>query len=125
MVAVLSAFEEYREVVGYYPSADEISDALSIVERRPDADRATLVAWDDAIQTIIRGALQISASRLARQNTQEAAGQSELTTGVQYLEGANAGLRAEHLPSKEATREALKKLKATANKTKRKPPPRH
>lgn len=86
--AVIESMIEYREVVGHFPSSEEVASALDI-ERDPEwMARASAETrhFDDAQQTVIHGALQIAASRLLGQNTQEAAGRHELFGGVAELE---------------------------------------
>jgi hypothetical protein len=55
--------------------------------RAEDRDR------DDAEERIIRGVLQVVASRLVHQRTQEAAGDSEMYDGIRSLENLRAEAR--------------------------------
>jgi hypothetical protein len=87
---VLDAFEAYREVVGHYPPSDEIQNAVSI--RFHDHDReSSEIDW--AISQIVQGSLQIAASRIVGQSTQEAAGERETLEGVNALERARQARR--------------------------------
>ncbi|MXO63424.1 hypothetical protein [Qipengyuania oceanensis] len=77
--AVIDVFENYKSVVGYYPSSGEIQEALSIDQEH----------WDEftlAQATIVAGSLQIAASELAHQPTQVARGSRELFEGIQHIE---------------------------------------
>jgi hypothetical protein len=85
-VAVIEAFQKYREKVGYLPSSWEMDQALSIHQ---DDEKAIYdEAWEreDAVETMVCGALQIAASRLVDQRTQEHRGRSELMDGFYALE---------------------------------------
>lgn len=83
MAAVLTACEEYREAVGSYPSSDEISGPINV---RYPADGRRRDAFDGAAAEMVQGALQMAASQIIGQSTQEAAGRSELFDGVRRLE---------------------------------------
>ena len=94
-VEVISAFEEYREVVGIYPSSEEIQSALEF------GDRYRGEVTDDhtyAVSGIVEGGLQVAASTLLHQLTQVSAGESQLYDGVNALEQA-----------REASRRAMRK----------------
>jgi hypothetical protein len=70
-------------------------DALSrFLDTAPDFDASK---WHHAQQRIIRGALQITASRLLGQSTQERNGQNELHDGIGDLERARAARQARAL----------------------------
>lgn len=89
MIKVVHAMFEYRDVVGHVPQADALRGALDInasdvlLENISDDEAEKL----DAKQEIIRGALQIAASRLLGQSTQESTGSNELIAGVKELRG--------------------------------------
>jgi hypothetical protein len=103
MSEVLQIFQKYHDTVGHWPSSDLISKALKVPSssqelyqrvgsgelREDDFNRWSgdgTIQRMDAIHTICRGAAQILASKLVRQNTQEAAGEHELYQGFQALE---------------------------------------
>ncbi|HZG10171.1 MAG TPA: hypothetical protein VEZ70_14440 [Allosphingosinicella sp.] len=98
---VLRAFQDYRAVVGHYPSSDEIAALLDI---KPDPARYE-GASDDyisqgfAMQQVMRGGLQLAASTLLDQSTQKAAARSEILDGVDAFERAFERLRGEVKPS--------------------------
>jgi hypothetical protein len=86
--ALIESMAEYHGMVGRFPSSEEVASALNI-ERDPEwMARASTKdrLFDDAKQTVIHGALQIAASRLLGQNTQEAAGRQEFFSGFTDLE---------------------------------------
>ena len=85
-VAVLESFEEYRSIVGHYPSDYEIREALLVREEPPSGPRDREIRWSYAIEDIIAGSLQMAASRLAGQPTQERAGESEMFKGFYEIE---------------------------------------
>lgn len=92
--AIVRLFERYREITGVYPSASEVACMLQ-VER--DDDRFRGCDNDDltmmfAQREMVRGALQIAASELLGQRTQEARGEDELFQGLQRHEKARGNL---------------------------------
>lgn len=83
MVEVLDALQAYKEVVGYYPSSQEIGDTINIRDLnngRPFDDMSL------AVDVVVQGALQKAASQLVGQSTQEAAGKSEMFVGIREIE---------------------------------------
>lgn len=79
---IVEVFEAYHDAFGSWPSSDWASSVLDVgeeidFERFPDE-----VDRHYAEERIIRGSLQIAASRLLRQRTQEAAGDTELHRGL-------------------------------------------
>ncbi len=85
-VEVIEAYKRYHEFVERWPADHEITRALSL----PDLFDSDLE--DDefdharAIQRIVRGALQMTASEILAQRLQFAAGQEELYAGVFEIE---------------------------------------
>lgn len=95
--ALIDAFEGYRAVCGPYPSSCDISAALAItlsggMQARHEPETLRSI-W--AQETMVAGALQIVASKLLDEPSQEAAGRSELYRGVSDLEEARAASHAE------------------------------
>jgi hypothetical protein len=88
VAGVLNAFEEYRAAVGHWPPSDVLANMLDL--RRDYDDLVGLgehnLNWTFAIQTVMRGSLQFAASELLGQNTQRAAGRSEMIEGVREVE---------------------------------------
>jgi hypothetical protein len=92
---VIQALIGYRDVVGTYPTSFELSEALLV---RRELPVGTEWASDrrrehNAIECMVRGALQIAASRLAGQRTHESRGESELRNGFYALEALRAEWR--------------------------------
>ena len=86
-VAFLNAIENYKEVTGSSPDPDLLAKILSI-ERDPailrqigDDERLR----DSLQRDIVRGSLQIAASRLIRQVVQEQSGDTELMQAINFL----------------------------------------
>lgn len=76
MAKVLERLRDYHDAAGYLPSAHELTEILSIRYARQHRD-----GWTDGVDEIVQGALQIAASQLIGQSTQESAGESELMKG--------------------------------------------
>lgn len=93
----IRALVKYREVCGDLTVMDQLPAMLSIRNERLDRAELTGAEAEEryGVEEIIRGALQITASRLVGQNTQERAGESELHSGSRRLEDALAELRRE------------------------------
>ncbi len=95
MAKVIERAEDYRSVVGYYPSDYEISEILSVrywdLPHEDDMSRA--------VGKIVQGALQSAASTLVNQSTQQAAGDSEIFEGIRWVEEVRAADRARHTES--------------------------
>ena len=82
MADVLDKIEAYREDVGHYPSDYELSSLIS----RRHHERTHGDRWADGVDQMVEGALQIAASTLVHQGTQERAGHSELIRGLSVIE---------------------------------------
>jgi hypothetical protein len=85
---LIEALDAYRDAVGKFPASKALDAALDI--ETPDeqldqmGDDQEMVVT--AQQAIIRGALQIAASRLLGQPTQEAVRYSEMLDGAREME---------------------------------------
>ncbi len=108
-VSVIKAFQQYRDTVGQWPSSWEIDQALSISRER-HGQQTYDEAWqrEQARDTVIRGALQVSASRLVGQNTQEQRGRSEMMDGLRELEQIREETRKRAAEEEKARRLSLK-----------------
>ena len=97
--AFINAVVAYHDAAGTALPPDDIASALDIMRDDPGM-RSRLSGHDydrmDAERIIVRGALQIAASRLLEQRTQEAAGKHELYDGVRWMEKLRDTLRKEH-----------------------------
>jgi hypothetical protein len=106
------AIQEYRAAFGIWPW-DEFARVLN-----PTDDRTTRQDWSaedrwraDAEDLIIRGVLQVVASRLVDQKTQEAAGNSEMNMGLremQEIRDANRKAHAKQMKDDRFGRAAVK-----------------
>jgi hypothetical protein len=83
---VTKALVEYQALTGMFPSADRIHEILSVGERYTSRDGMEQ-DFLDGTEEVIRGALQMAASRLLQQKTQVEAGKSEMMRGVIAIEG--------------------------------------
>lgn len=89
------AMRAYYDVAGHFPSDGDLTAALNTEEEiRPDlpdhvADRLL------GVDLVIRGALQIAASRLLSQKLQVGAGESEMLAGMREIERARDRARKE------------------------------
>jgi hypothetical protein len=116
-VAVIEAFKRYHEKVGHWPATWEIDQALSI--RRDDTNATYDEAWEreHACETVIRGALQVTASRLVGQNTQEERGRSEMMDGVNTVERIREEARKRRAETERAQRLASRPKPAARKKS--------
>lgn len=81
-IAFAEACEAYREAVGHYPASEGLGAALHVREiLEPGKWGEQEHEFAEAREAMIRGGLQIAASRLLGQPTQERAGESELFDG--------------------------------------------
>ena len=80
--AALEKLDAYRDVAGWWPEA-EISEAIAITNREFVGEWSE---WGCGTNMMVRGALQIAASDLLGQGTQEAAGERELVRGLEIIE---------------------------------------
>ncbi len=72
LVSVIRVMNEYKSIFGYWPASHEI-------------DRMLRLAPTQQHYSIIRGALQVTASTLVDQNTQRFAGESEMHEGIERI----------------------------------------
>ncbi|ESZ50966.1 hypothetical protein ACYG9R_09145 [Mesorhizobium sp. RSR565B] len=119
--AVVEAFRHYREMVGHWPASWEIEQALSI--RRDSYSGGNDEAWEreHARETILRGALQVTASRLVGQNTQEQRGRSEMMDGVNDIVRTRDATRKRLAEANRISRQASVPRTAARKKTKKPP----
>ena len=93
--ALVDALIEYRDIVGHFPSPEELANALAI---EPSPERIEQMSDEEfdqfrAKHSIVRGALQIVASRLLDQKTHITVGENEMYRGLYELEVIRAGRR--------------------------------
>lgn len=97
IAGLTQALASYREAFGHGLLPHELSGMLSIdhpEEWRTGLKNSALHRLY-AEERIVRGALQVAASRLVEQRTQERVGERELRDGVRDLEDARAEMRRE------------------------------
>lgn len=117
----LDAYVRYREVTGAFPSPDDLAAALSI---NPDPKMLTQARSDEfsrmgAEHRVVRGALQVAASRLMGQRTQESAGDDEMHLGIR---DTTAIRDAEHLARVKAISEQRGNDRSRSRRSKTKAP---
>lgn len=89
--SLVAAFDKFYEIRRRYPGeevANKIRESFWY-------DECSAQEWSIGIDQMIRGALQMAASRLVGQRTQEKAGQHELIGGLTVIEGIRAANRRE------------------------------
>ena len=87
-IRFVDACVEYREQVGRGVSAEDMQEMLR-VRRYLGQDREWTPeqhAWNDGEESMVAGALQMAASRLLGQRTQEVRGHNEMFQGLQIIE---------------------------------------
>lgn len=109
--AVVDAYEQYREVVGYYPASHEVSQALDF---RKDIDQKPFDDMRFGIERIVAGSFQLVASEFLRQRTQASAGETQLFDGIRAVEAVQERNRLEF-------EEHMRERKPRRPSTKRKP----
>jgi hypothetical protein len=111
---LVQALNGYHKVVGHGPPPEDLSQMLSIDRDEEWCGRASPVELlrTEARDHIVRGALQITASRLVRQLTHEHKGEDELRDGILQLEEARAEMRREqNLAANPARKSPRRRLK--------------
>ena len=94
--AFIKALVALQDIPDAYLPGAEVQQMLSVRENRDAINALSDQEWmrHHALEQIISGALQITASRLLGQTTQEAAGRTEMMNGVAALERVRAEARA-------------------------------
>lgn len=80
---LLEAAQQYRDAFGHWPSDADYSRALHHTEDR-DPEYGPYQWRQDALNQIIRGSLQVAASRMLDQPLQVSAGEREMDNGLRY-----------------------------------------
>lgn len=113
MIAAVEAMEAYRAAVGHWPPSDAISAMLS---GKSTFDLKGLSDGEfnkeHAQETMIRGALQIVASRLAGQRIQESSGEREMAEGRRAAEAARKEIVREWSGKPDPTDDVLRRAKS-------------
>jgi len=117
VLSLTEALSAYRDAAGFLPFGETLAEFI----RPEDRD---LSRWSDdekarhwAQKLVIDGALQMTASRLLGQLTQESAGRSEMNMGIQEIEE----IRAERRKQRELEERAYKAATRTKPAPRRKP----
>ncbi len=93
---LLLALIAYRDAVGTPFPDHKLSEILAFGQDRVDASNLTdaQVGQSMALDAIVRGSLQVAASRLIGQGTQERAGDTEMHRGIMEIERLREEARA-------------------------------
>jgi hypothetical protein len=104
--------QDHWDAASYWPY-DEIADALRIEQSRDWMRNSSddEVARFYARERIIAGALQMTASRLVGQRTQETVGDSELWGGVNEIVQIRAEQARKHAAAARASKPTTQKVK--------------
>lgn len=97
--SLLLAAQRYRDAAGVWPSSEQIANALDLAS--PDFDERWPEGESDFVygkEAMIRGGLQVAASRLLGQRTQETAGGRELMEGFYLIEQRRETNRKRYAP---------------------------
>lgn len=108
--------QEHWDAFGHYPAPEAYHRALRFRQDR-DPDYGTDQWRTDALEQIMRGSLQVVASRLAEQPTQVAAGEDEVWRGLRYYAAWQEEVRRERA-------EAERLSRAATRASRKKPAPR-
>ena len=86
--ALAWAYIEFEKVAGHYPFPEHIAEAANIAPTHDQLSKMSPENYEEVASEhqIIKGALQIAASRLLRQRTQESAGDNEMFEGMRRWE---------------------------------------
>lgn len=109
MQACLLAFRAYVDATGVGLSNDEISAVLDVsqdLHGRGFTDEDW--QWYGGIEQAMRGGLQLAASRLLEQRTQERRGEDEIIDGVSSIERAREARRKAWVAQPKPTRAEIK-----------------
>lgn len=103
--ALLQAMQDHWDAFGQYPGEADFHQVLHPPRER-DSSYGPNQWRSDALDQIMRGSLQVVASRLARQRLQEAAGDDELHNGLNYYAEWREEMRAQRVAADQAARAA-------------------
>jgi hypothetical protein len=110
------SMSEYHEITGHLPEDFRIQKALSVRSSMLDDIKGEdNLEWTAAIDEMLHGALQMAASRLVHQISQEQAGESQLLAGARRIQLSNEKRNAKFKMEMAAQRAAKK----STNKRKR------
>ena len=114
---MLEAAARYREAFGHWPMDAAYGEALRQETEDCDTEYGSRQWRQDALDQIVRGSLQVAASRMLEQPLQVSAGEREMDNGLRYYsEWLEEGRR--------QRAEADRIARASARATRKKPAPR-
>lgn len=121
MVDVIDAYNDYKQVVGCYPDDYEISEILRD-PLRTNTDKLDDFACEEvyAERALLAGAMQVLASKLAAQRTQETVGGREMWEGIRAVEKARKARNADW-DKRWAARQAAEAAERKSLKPQRRP----
>ncbi|MBY3134779.1 hypothetical protein [Rhizobium laguerreae] len=108
---VVQAYRDYHAALGEWPSSYLVSETLSLRHRENHATSDRAWEWEEAMRQMVAGGLQVAASQLLKQNTQQRAGESEMFDGLRVIEkqrSENAAARMQKPKPKKPARRRLK-----------------
>lgn len=120
---LIDAYQAYKTAVGTWPSSYELNEMLALDdhEGRGDSADEAGVTLHYGQQYVVKGALQIAASQLIGQRTQEAAGRSQLHDGLRMVEEAREMRRVERETRLKAARVSAPPKRSPSSARKPKP----
>lgn len=117
---LIEAMSDYSKEVGTWPSSHHLQASLDCQRDLTDYLRSEYFEELDAYEIMLRGALQVVASRLLEQKTQESAGDHQLHDGRRMLEKAREDRR--KLEAKAARQSDIGQSRRIAKGLRRKKP---
>ena len=111
--ALGQALSDYHKATGMMPAPDVLAEILSIEHEQqmishlsgPQLDRL------DAQQSVVRGALQVAASRLLGQKTPESVGRQEMDEAINAIGKLNEEMRGARQPAPRNTTNPVERLR--------------
>lgn len=107
-VELVEAMQRFRDAFGHYPGEGDFHRALTY-ERERTGEYGPREQRADALEEIMRGSLQVVASRLAGQHLQIAAGEDEMWRGLKSYEEWQEERRRENAERAKAAKAAPRK----------------
>ncbi|RJG46644.1 hypothetical protein [Mesorhizobium sp. DCY119] len=115
-IEVVKKFQEYREVVGHWPSSFDIQASLAVRKTYDFDNPQYFDEIDYSAETVISGALRVSAARLVGQDLQERHGEKELWQGIDAVERHREEMRAKRAAELRAARSSTAKPRKAPKK---------
>lgn len=112
MTRLLELYDKHFASLRRYPHEQEIKDILD-PGREFSTPLASEAEWEDGLDDMMRGALQMAASRLVGQGAQESAGEDQLFRGLVVIEA----IREQNRKAATTARRAAKPTPAKKSKS--------